>query len=301
MAGVLRRAACALSGGRLDPAQLQWHELTYDQLAGLVALLVQSRLKPRTINLTVAAIRGVLDIARKQGRLTRERAEQLREALEPQPVDRSEPAGRHVEQIEVARLFDAAQDGTKRGRRDVAMLAVLFGGGLRRSEAAALVVGDYSMDQRALRVREGKGRKSRTVYVSESTASALDDWIESSLPTAAIEENALGEAVSSLPLLCRARKGCGVLLRDAPLTGSGIGQALKRLQRRAGIAPFGAHSARRTFVGNLLDAGADVTGVQRLVGHSDISTTGRYSRLGERAAKKAAAFGAVPYSRSETS
>lgn len=302
MAAVLRRAASTLSGGRLDTVELVWEDLTFDQLAGLVAVMTARGLKPRTVNLTVAAVRGVIDVARKQGRISRERAEAMKEALEPQPVDRSEPAGRHVEQIEVARLFEAAQDGTRRGSRDVALLALLFGGGLRRSEAAALLVSDYDSGRRAVRVLLAKGRKRRTVFLPESAGAALDDWLATSLPRASAgAQDLLVQEVSRLPLLCQARKGFGALLRDVPLTGSGIGQALSRLQRRAGVAPFGAHSCRRTYVGALLDAGADITGVQRLVGHSDVSTTGRYSRLGERAAKKAAALGSVPYVRSTPS
>jgi site-specific recombinase XerD len=125
----------------------------------------------------------------------------------------------------------------------------------------------------------GKGNKQRLAHLSEGAAAALDQWLV-----------VRGEWAG--PLFVAINKG-GVL-GHRRLSGQGILHIGRQRQRAAGITPFSPHDLRRTFIGDLLDAGADLSTVQQLAGHAQIGTTARYDRRGEAVKKKAARLLHVP-------
>ena len=94
-------------------------------------------------------------------------------------------------------------------------------------------------------------------------------------------------------LLAPVNKGGQV--QERPMTAQALMYRLQTRSAQAGIQPCSPHDLRRTFVSELLDAGADITSVQRLAGHQSPTTTARYDRRGERAKKKAAEMLVVPY------
>jgi integrase len=178
------------------------------------------------------------------------------------------------------------QDAVTRRRRDAAFLSLLYASGLRRAEAVALEVADFDPISGQLRVRRGKGRKPRSISLPVSALPALQDWLE-----------ARGDEPG--PLFCAVLKN-GRLVRDPQrqlqgLSGSAVWAICKERGRKAGIQPPAPHDLRRTWPGDLLEAGVDLATVQKMAGHASVSTTGRYDRRDHGAQRKAAKQLRVPY------
>ena len=190
------------------------------------------------------------------------------------------PRGRALPAGELKALFDgcAGDRAWATAVRDAALLALLYGSGLRRAEAVALDLADYDEAAGTLRVR-GKGNKQRLAHLSDGAAAAVEARL-------AIRGGWSG------PLFVPINKGGRIEQRR--LSGQGILHIGRQRQRAAGIGAFSPHDLRRTFIGDLLDAGADLSTVQQLAGHAQIQTTARYDRRGEAAKKKAAKLLHVP-------
>lgn len=149
--------------------------------------------------------------------------------------------------------------------RDKALLALLLGAGLRRSEAAAIRIEDIREEEGGVLVLTvlGKGAKVREVALAgQATQSALD-WARRR-----------GEMVERTNLL--------------GLSSEGVRKAFERLCKRAGVQNLRCHDLRRTFASRSLGAGIDVSTVQRALGHSDPRTTTAYDRRGRDALIEAA-------------
>lgn len=277
----LRELARLLSRGRQGPATLPWHRIRYQHTAALRAVLVD-RYAPATVNRYLAALRGVLREAWQLGLMT---TDDYHRAIVAHRVNADRLiAGRALSHGELRQLFAVcAEDLSPRGRRDAALLAMLYGLGLRRAEAASVQLQDVDLEQRRVVVRQGKRRREREVYAGPGTAEALADWI-------ATRGGMPG------PLLCRmGQDGPRYVVELNGITPQAIYWIIGRLGRSAAIAAFTPHDCRRTYIGELLDAGADLSIVRQLVGHANVNTTARYDRRGEEAKVRASALLPVPY------
>ena len=257
---------------------LPWASLRYQHTQAVRAKL-DEKFAPSTTNRHLAALRGVL---REAWRLGLVDGDDYHKAVDiPSVRVESLPAGREVSPGELRALFAAcADDGTPAGARDAALLAVLYGGGLRRDEAVHLDVADYTADTGALTVRHGKRRKERIVYLARGGRRALAAWL-----------SVRGEVAG--PLFCPVNKGGRITIRA--LTAQVTRTTLLKRAAEAKVGTFSPHDLRRSFVSHLLDAGADLAIVQRLAGHASVTTTARYDRRGEVAKAKAAEMLNVPF------
>jgi integrase len=258
---------------------LDWEALRYQHTQAVRARLA-SALAPATVNKTLAALRGVLREAWRLGLMD---AEHYHRAADL-PVLRGErlPRGRALARRELQRLFEAcARDESANGRRDAAVIAVMYGGGLRRSEVVALDLADYDPDACQLRVRDGKGRKDRFVYATSGVKLALAEWL-------AVRGDAKG------PLFWPA-DGRGRPLVTRRMSDPAVRLLLQRRAKQARVRAFTPHDLRRSFISDLLDAGADMATVQRLAGHANVQTTSRYDRRGEEAKRRVSELLLVPF------
>jgi site-specific recombinase XerD len=279
MLHALERVVEILSDFQLDLYTFPWKEISRADVIRIVLSMRDSLgYKPASINHTLSAIRGVLREAYHLGQIS---ADDMQRAISVKNVKYSfEAAGRDLSQGELhALLLACYSDNRKIGTRDAAMIALMYQGGLRREEVVHLQREEVYLAQQQLKVT-GKGTKQRTIFLSGGTQNALNDWLEI-------------RGMTPGPLFCPIRKGGKMALQT--MTTQAVYYILKTRGKQAGVSHFSPHDIRRTFVGDLLDAGADIATVAKMAGHANVQTTARYDRRGDETQKKAADLLHVPY------
>lgn len=277
MRNALNTVAALLTAERCTWETMPWHLLRPQHTKALRADLAY-RYAPATANKMLAAVRGALRECWELGLMS---AEDFQRAASVRAVKGEQLLrGRALAGAELGALFAACgRDKTPAGRRDAALLAVLYGSGLRRSEAVALDVADYDAEQGSLLVRAGKGNKQRICYAASGQGEMVEAWLQ-----------ARGGIAG--PLFCPLVKGGKVKIKR--MSDRAVLYIIQRRARLAGVAHFSPHDLRRTMIGDLLDAGADISTVQKLAGHANVQTTTRYDRRGEATKKKAALLLEIP-------
>jgi site-specific recombinase XerD len=258
-----------------------WWNLRYSHTSAMRSRL-QERVAPATANKALSALRRVLKECWRLGLMSVE--DYQRAADLPNVAGAVLPSGRDISHGEISALMADCTAGERNlDYRDGAVLAVMLAG-LRRSEVASLALGDVSLDDGRLVVRRAKRNKQRAVYLPMGAVAAVRDWLERR-----------GDMPG--PLFLPINKGDRILYQDKFLSAQAIQVILERRRESAGVAPCSPHDFRRTFVGDLLDAGVDLATVQGLVGHASPTTTARYDRRPDAVKAAAVAKLHVPYSR----
>ncbi|MBC7690430.1 MAG: tyrosine-type recombinase/integrase [Methylotenera sp.] len=227
----------------LKPLQLR----TY--LAGLYPTHERSSLCRR-----LSAIRTFLKYLKLQGWIDRDVG-----ALVPSPkTKKSLPQFFKIE--EMKELIEAPDLSTTLGKRDRALFELIYGSGLRVSEAVGLNVGEADLKEGWVKVF-GKGSKERTVPFGTPARFALEVYL-----------SARPEVEQGSPLF--------VNFRGSRLTTRSVARILnKHLVRIASTKSLSPHGLRHSFATHLLAAGADLRAIQELLGHARLSTTQRYTHV----------------------
>lgn len=263
MASFLGIVAGMLGAASLDTCS--WGSLRRHHVMAVTELLRDTGRATATVNTYLSALKGVAKEAWMLRLMDVESFQHIR-AVRNLRGSRL-PRGRALPPSDIRALFEVCEtDKSSLGVRDAAMLAVILGCGLRRSEAVGLNLRDVVTNERALRVL-GKGNKERLSYMPAGTWQRLLFWID----------QVRGEREG--PLFTRIRR-FDTLTNDR-LTDQAVYHVLQVRQRQSGIAKCAPHDLRRTFATVMLDNGEDLITVKDAMGHASVTTTQQYDRRGE--------------------
>ena len=276
-----RRAPRTVAAYRSDLAALaEWlgrppASATTDELERYLAELRAQGLAPATITRRVAAVRSLFRHLVLLGARSDNPAAELTLPRRARRLPRTLSPG------EVERVIEAASGTTPRAGRDRALVELLYGAGLRVSEAVGLERAGVDLEGRLVRVT-GKGGKERVVPIGRPAAEALRRYLAHDRPH----------------LDRRGRPELFLNAQGGGLTRAGAFLILRRLAERAGLEAGRVHPhlLRHSFATHLLEGGADLRSVQELLGHADLSTTELYTHISDRR-RRELYFAAHPHAR----
>jgi integrase/recombinase XerD len=250
-------------------------ETTVEELERWLASMRADGLAPSTISRRVSAVRSYFRHLELIGVREDNPAAALVLPRRPRKLPRA------LSPAETERLIDAATGSTPRTLRDRALVELLYGAGLRVSEAVGIEKSGVDLDERLVRVL-GKGGKERIVPLGRPAAEAVRRYL------------ALGRP----HLDRRYRPELFLNARGGPLTRAGAFLILRRLAEKAGLEPQRVHPhlLRHSFATHLLEGGADLRSVQEMLGHADLGTTERYTHVSDRR-RREVYFQAHPHAR----
>jgi integrase/recombinase XerD len=262
-----RRAPRTVDAYRRDLAQLSaWRggpvmQATTEELERWLAEMRAAGLAPSTAARRVAAVRSFFRHQMLLG------ARQDNPAAALQLPRRARTLPRTLSPAEAERLIEAASGTTPRAMRDRALVELMYGAGLRVSEATGLHRRSVDLDDRIVRAL-GNGSKERIVPLGRPAVEALRRYIAMGRPH----------------LDRRTRPELFLNARGGPLTRAGAFLILRRLAEKAGLEPLRVHPhlLRHSFATHLLEGGADLRSVQEMLGHADLSTTELYTHVSDR-------------------
>lgn len=217
--------------------------------------------KKSTIARKLSAVRSLFAFVEKKGLLTHNPSADISSPK----LEKYIPSYLPVD--EMFRLLQRPDISRPLGKRDRAILEVLYSCGLRVSELSGLDTGDVDFHQRLVKVM-GKGNKERIVPIGREALKALEDYLDE---TSGFRKKFYGPALEG-PLFMNARGG--------RLTSRSVGKLVKKYGRAGSLMlDISPHALRHTFATHLLDGGADLRAVQELLGHVSLSTTQKYTHV----------------------
>lgn len=249
-----------------------WEEVDRLGLRSFMGWCLRRKLSRRTIGRKLSAVRGFFRFLHLEDRLPLNPAR----AVRAPKMEKRLPG--HLSRPEMSALFDLAEvraaENTLAGTRDLLVLELLYGSGLRLSELQGANLSDMDLRSAQMKVR-GKGRKERIVPLTRSSVQALRRY-----------EPRRHEAMAP-----SARRGD----HDALLLNARGGRLSRRsiqrqvralLEKAAAQQGLSVHSLRHSFATHLLDAGADLMAVKELLGHVSLSTTQIYTHTSKERLKE---------------
>ncbi|MEQ1591374.1 MAG: site-specific tyrosine recombinase XerD [Thiobacillaceae bacterium] len=221
-----------------------------------LASLLERKISPRSVARYSASLRRFYRYLTSTGLVSQDPTVPLGKIKIPRKLPNTPT------QDEVATLLDITDLNSHQGLRDKALLELLYATGLRAAELSGLEIGDIDFRNRVIRVC-GKGNKERLVVYGEEASFWLDLYLSRSRPA------------------FRRDSRCNYVflsVRGKKLNTSTLRLVVKKhAENNSIVRPLSTHSIRHAFATHLLDAGADLRVVQKLLGHACIGTTQIYT------------------------
>lgn len=236
--------------------------VTRHDLSTLAAYLDERDMAPSSRARVLVSVRRLMRHAEEQGLVGADPIEALQAPRQPRKLPRI------LQPEETIALIDAARaEAGPLGLRDVAMLEVLYGAGLRVTELVGLPLSAIDRRGQLLRVI-GKGRKERIVPLGDVAAEAIDAYLAEARPAL------LGDRPDREHATFLTRRGTA-------MTRQNFFARLKRHAKAAGLPAdrVSPHVLRHGFATDLLEGGADLRAIQSMLGHADLSTTEIYTHV----------------------
>lgn len=245
--------------------QVPWWQLRYAHAVilrkHLTANMDRGDWSPSHVNKHLSAFRQVIRECWRLEYLTADERDRISDV--PNVNAKREPAGRNIREDEIWQMLAAcASRGGLPGTRDAAIIAALQSTGDRRAEVAGMLIENYDHAERSVKVI-GKGNHERTCYFHPGAALYIDKWLVM-----------VGKRRG--PVFRPVDKWGNIAARH--LSPRAIGLIVDQYRKECSLPAMSTHDYRRTFIGDMLDAGVDLATVQQLVGHASPATTARYDR-----------------------
>jgi integrase/recombinase XerC len=250
----------------------RWEDVDRLSLRSFLGWCLRRSLSKRTIGRKLSAVRGFFRFLHLEDKLP---ANPSRAVRAPK-MEKRLPG--HLTRPEVEGIFDLAETGaaenTLAGTRNLAILELLYGSGIRLSELHGLNLADLDPEAGQMKVR-GKGKKERIVPITPKAVLAVRRYElrRQEVPTGSA-------APEDRDALLLNRRGARLSRRSIQRAVRGL------LERTAADQNLSVHSLRHSFATHLLDAGADLMAVKELLGHVSLSTTQIYTHTSKERLKK---------------
>lgn len=261
---VLQDAADRLGLTDVDIAEVPWHTLQPGHITALVATLRDDDYAPNTTSLYVNAIRGVMNEAWRQDLISHDQLLKIR-SVKPMAGSRLS-RGSNIRRNLIRELMEVcAADPRPQGRRDAAIIAILYGSGMRKSESVNIDLKQVDFEQRCLCV-QGKGNKQLIKYAPAWAFEALQGWLDLRR-----EQLPVGQADDAF-LFNRIRRGSHITRER--ITKHAIYFIARQRGRQVGVDIM-PHDFRRSFITRVIEE-FDLSIAQKLAHHTHIATTASY-------------------------
>lgn len=248
----------------VEPRHLTASVLEQYQVYLMVRPMLKNKYKqPRTMtagsrNRHLAELRSFFRYLKRAGKLLSDPSSGLERARETKKLPKA-----ILTVLEMARLIRAIPLSTAVSIRDLAVVEVLYGSGIRRAELLGLELNDLRLSEELIQVL-GKGNRERVVPLGKAAVQALELYLK-----------------QARPALAQGNHHClWVSSHGGPMRGREFLEGLREYAVRARIKKsMGFHLFRHTCATHLMQGGADLRSIQTLLGHANLNTTAIYTRV----------------------